>query len=223
MIIYKITNNINGKVYIGQTIRTLDERIREHKRFKKSLISKAFRKYGFKNFIFEIIDNADSIEELNDKECKWIKLYNCIVPLGYNQCEGGGNTLGFHHREDSKSKMSVNKANKKTGKDNSFYGKTHSNEQKAKWSEQRRGRTLSEEWIEKLRKSHFKKVINLDTGEIFESIKEAAKKYNTDSTHITKVCKGKGITTCGCRWQYYNEYMAIPCQASNEEDVTTRE
>ena len=48
MIIYKITNNVNGKIYIGQTVRTLEERLSEHKRKKVSLISKAFDKYGLR-------------------------------------------------------------------------------------------------------------------------------------------------------------------------------
>lgn len=202
MIIYKITNNINGKIYIGQTINTLEWRIAGHKRTKNSLVGRAFIKHGFENFIAELIDKAETIEELNIKEYEWVKFYNCIVPLGYNQCEGGGNTLGYHHKEESKLSMSIKKKKMYLGEQNPFYGKTHSDEKKAEWSQQRKGRLLSEEWKRKIGEGGRKKVINLDTGEVFISIKAAAEKYNLKDTHITRVCKGKRKTTGGFRWQY---------------------
>ena len=131
MIIYKITNKINDKIYIGQTIRSLEERVKEHKRKKNCSLYKAFNKYGIENFDFEIIEKCNSIEEMNEKEIYWIKYYDCLMPKGYNLCEGGGQTNGC--------------------------------------------------------------------------IKD---------THITRVCKGKRNKTGGYRWQYLEEYMAIPCQAS---------
>lgn len=60
------------------------------------------------------------------------------------------------------------------------------------------------------------KVENLDTNEIFNSIKEATEYYNLkDSTHITRVCKGKQKTTGGYRWAYFidNNNKTIPSQA----------
>ena len=104
MIIYRIHNSITGKDYIGQTIRSLEERTAEHIRKNNSVISKAIKKYGIENFVIEEIDSASTIEELNEKEIYWISKYNSIVPNGYNQCIGGGNTFGFHHREESKKK-----------------------------------------------------------------------------------------------------------------------
>ena len=68
MIIYKITNLINGKVYIGQTTRTLEERMNEHYRKSDIVVDKAIQKYGRENFSTEVVDDADSIEELNEKE-----------------------------------------------------------------------------------------------------------------------------------------------------------
>jgi group I intron endonuclease len=203
MIIYKITNNI----------RTLKEIVSEHKRKRKPLISKALKKYGLNNFTIDVIDKAETIEELNEKEYKWVEFYNCITPLGYNQCEGGDNTMGYHHKEESKKNMSIKKKKMYLGEGNPFYGKTHSDEVKAKFSQQRKGRTLSNQWKDNLGKAHFKKVINLDTGEIFDSIRIAAEKYGLKDTHITRVCKGKRKTTGGFRWQHYDEYKAISCQA----------
>ena len=67
MIIYKITNKINGKIYIGQTIQTLNARMRQHlsppKSHTISAIDAALKKYSINSFTIEIIDAAESIEE----------------------------------------------------------------------------------------------------------------------------------------------------------------
>ena len=88
MIVYKITNLLNGKIYVGQTIRTLKERFREHK-YADSLIGKAIRKYGTENFKSEILSTCNSFEELNECEIFWIYELDCIAPKGYNRLEGG--------------------------------------------------------------------------------------------------------------------------------------
>lgn len=94
MIVYKITNTINNKIYIGVTTRTLDERWREHKNRVKERTShlySAFRKYGIENFTIEIIDDtAESQEELFELEKRYIKQYNSNNPdIGYNATIGG--------------------------------------------------------------------------------------------------------------------------------------
>lgn len=193
---------VNNKIYIGQTVRGLEERIAEHKRHKKTVMGKAFAKYGMSSFTIEEIDRASSLEELNLKEIEYIKKYNCISPNGYNLCEGGGNTTGYHHRDESKLKMSSAKKGTKTGSDNPFYNKHHAEEQRKSWSKQRRGRTLSKEWRERIGQSAWIKIRNIDTGEVFSSVKEAGKKYNVASTNICKVLKGKRKTCRGCRWEY---------------------
>ena len=70
MIIYKIVNNINGKIYIGQTIQTLEKRWKSHcsKGGSLSYIKRAIFKYGQNNFSIFEIDRAFSLEELNDNE-----------------------------------------------------------------------------------------------------------------------------------------------------------
>lgn len=201
MILYKITNSINGKVYVGQTVRTLEERIAEHKRKSHTIIGKAIKKYGAENFTIELLKEASSIEELNDLEISWISQCNSLIPNGYNQCFGGDNTKGFHHRESSKQKMSESKKTAFLGETNPFFGKTHSDEQKAKWSRERKGRDMSkvtEASLESIRR----KVINLDTGEVFNSVREAAGKYDLKETHISRVCRGGRKSTGGFRWQY---------------------
>lgn len=98
MIIYKATNIINNKVYIGQTVNTLEYRANQHLRETKSNKRKntyfhnAIQKYGFENFVFEKIDEASTIEELNQKESYWISKYNSTdKTFGYNLDSGGSN------------------------------------------------------------------------------------------------------------------------------------
>ena len=82
--IYKITNLVNGKIYIGQS-RNIEERWRVHKK-EVSLdypLYRAFKKYGLDNFSFEIVELC-SISELNEREYFFIKKFNSLVPIGYN-------------------------------------------------------------------------------------------------------------------------------------------
>ena len=206
MIIYKIQNKENGLVYIGQTVRKLDERISEHLRHNDTYIDKAMHKYGLDLFDVSIIDTANDINELNQKEIYWIKYYNCIRPYGYNLCEGGGNTKGYSHTEESKDKMkkAIMLRGGQCGEKNSFYGKHHSKEQREKWSKERKGTKMSEEFKIKGRynKVNAKKVINIETGEIFVTIAEAARKYNLKSEHISRVCRGIRKSTGGYHWKY---------------------
>lgn len=102
MWIYKITNIQNNKVYIGQTIRPVQERINRH--FNDALnniidthLARAIRKWGKDNFIYEIIDTAETQEELNIKEQKYIRLFQATNDkYGYNETDAinkcGGNT-----------------------------------------------------------------------------------------------------------------------------------
>lgn len=98
MIIYKITNKINGKVYIGQTIHTLARRMANHIKCAKNGVDRhlynAMRKYGIENFEFEEIDHADNIEDLNYLEAYYITQYDS-VRKGYNMGYGGDNNVMF--------------------------------------------------------------------------------------------------------------------------------
>jgi len=92
MFIYKITNKIDGKHYIGMTSRPIKDRWSEHCSIKNSgtaILSSAVRKYGKENFIVEEIDSATSLDELRRKEIAWISALNSIRPNGYNVQQGG--------------------------------------------------------------------------------------------------------------------------------------
>ena len=89
--IYKITNNINGNVYIGQTTGTIEKRFNEHKRDAikgcQYALHRAMRKYGIDNFSIEEIEECLA-EELNDREIYWISFYDSYYQ-GYNMTIGG--------------------------------------------------------------------------------------------------------------------------------------
>jgi group I intron endonuclease len=92
-IIYCAINIINNKKYIGQTIRNLDKRIKEHishaSKDNKYAFHLAINKYGIDKFEWEEIDIANNQEELDEKELYWIKFYNTYGKGGYNMSVGG--------------------------------------------------------------------------------------------------------------------------------------
>lgn len=96
--IYKITNKINQKIYIGQTSKTLEQRWREHKydckKGKTYPLYRAFRKYGINNFEMELIEKCKT-EELNSRESYWINFYD-TYRNGYNATLGGEGVRTFN-------------------------------------------------------------------------------------------------------------------------------
>lgn len=95
MIIYKVTNLINNKIYIGQTKHTLHKRKKEHQKKTKNfrgVFKQALNKYGFENFKWEVIEFCNNIDELNEREIFWIDYYDSInKEKGYNLIKGGYN------------------------------------------------------------------------------------------------------------------------------------
>ena len=95
--IYKITNKINNKVYIGKTLNTIEERWREHisdypkARNEKRPLYDAINKYGIQNFKIEEIEKC-SIDIVNKREQYWIKYYNSYI--GFENSNGYNATLG---------------------------------------------------------------------------------------------------------------------------------
>lgn len=88
--IYKITNNVNGKVYIGQTIRTLKARFNQHiHRTGCTYLHSALQKYGKENFSIQLIEEVPK-ELLDEREIYWISFYDSTnKSKGYNLIKGG--------------------------------------------------------------------------------------------------------------------------------------
>jgi group I intron endonuclease len=156
MNIYKFTHIDSGRVYIGQTVQEPNRRRLEHlsdSRYTKRThkFHNALRKYGEGAFIFEVIASADSLDELNSLEEKFIQEYNSISN-GFNTRAGGDNKL---HNLESIEKMrasqkaaharrreangGVEKVNKKSGY---TFSKPHPKKGKpsTKWSEEAKAR-----------------------------------------------------------------------------------
>ena len=96
--IYKITNSVNGKVYIGKTSNTIEIRWAEHKRdsqkerCEKRPLYNAMNKYGIDNFQIEKIEEVENDEIACKRESYWIEYYRSYV--GYDDCNGYNATLG---------------------------------------------------------------------------------------------------------------------------------
>lgn len=157
MFIYKITNIINNKSYIGQTVTSTKRRWILHKSEAKTddtHFHRAIRKYGAESFVIEILEELDDIEFLNERERFWIMHFD-TYNNGYNSDEGGGN--GRHLSEEHKQKIGNSNRGRKrpdTSARNigSTYGLgyTHSEETRIKQKEIAINRTYSSETRKKM-------------------------------------------------------------------------
>lgn len=86
-VVYKITNTVNGKIYIGQTTRSVEQRFKEHLN-EETYIGNSMRKHGIKKFTIEVIAECETPEELNACEIAKIDEYDCMAPKGYNLTTG---------------------------------------------------------------------------------------------------------------------------------------
>lgn len=108
--IYKITNLINGKIYVGQ--RKTDKDIEKDNYFGSGkLITKSIQKRGKVNFKKEVIEICDNWDRLNEREVYWIKELKSLHPNGYNLCKGGrgGVSCGENHHLYKKSQKTETK------------------------------------------------------------------------------------------------------------------
>jgi len=158
-IIYKATNQVNGKIYIGQTMGEFKRRKADHIKKAKAgctyCFHNAIRKYGADVFVWEVICLCSSKGEADARESEFIKTFNAKVPSGYNMTDGGEGTLGFCPSEETRARIS--KAQKLfiqiTGKV-PFRGMRHTPEARAKITAAQAGRKrgpLSDAHKEKIR------------------------------------------------------------------------
>lgn len=180
-VIYKITNTINNKIYIGQTVVGYRKRYKakgsgieriyyhnihykNNNRYYNDHLIRSIEKYGFNAFeVIEIYDIAFSKEELDIKEKHYIQQFNCINN-GYNHTEGGSGVRLF-------------------GENNSFYGKRHTKESRDKISKNHAD-------VSGENNPRAEKVICITTGKIFNTIKEASEYYDISRSSITACCIG---------------------------------
>lgn len=208
--IYKITNKVNGKIYIGKTLKTIEGRWKDHvedyqrPRFEKRPLYSAMKKYGVENFSVEEVEECSS-EILSEREIYWIDFYDSFRS-GYNATKGGDGKPFIDEQEilklwkDGKSLKDIAEV----------IG--HSRAQTSQLL--RNNGILSEDIIKRGYKSV--KMIDINANQvlaIFPSTREAARYLIKElklspsneggiSSHISEACRGKRKTCQGYKWQY---------------------
>ena len=153
MIIYKATNILNNKTYIGQTIQPLERRKTDHlgkaTHETTNYFHSAIRKYGKDNFRWQVICICSNVDLLNEQEQYYIAFYDSINN-GYNLRSGGENYI---LSKETKRKISKAMKGLMMGEKNHMYNKSHSEETKRKISESEKGKKLSDKTKRKISES----------------------------------------------------------------------
>lgn len=224
-IIYKVTNKVNGKIYIGQTVQSIIKRKSNH--ISDATLSKdnfyfhnALRKYTKKVFTWEIIEYCGSKEELNEMEFHYIKQYDSFNK-GYNMTLGGDSLYGFHHSKITKRKLSKANSGKKLP--------PRSKEWCIKISKSKLGSKLSEETLAKRQANRkYKKgsgnklskkfiVIYPDGSEIIvHGLRDFCKTTNFYKA-LSAVACGKRKHHKGYKCRYYNETLDVGIKKYTKE------
>lgn len=204
--IYKITNDINQKVYIGKTEFSIEKRFKEHcqdafrERNEQRPLYAAMRKYGIEHFYIELIEETVEPEE---RERYWIKQYSSYHN-DYNATIGGEGKHYINHDQildlyDSGNFTQQEIALKCQCSTDTVRNVVYQNRQNIHWP-------LAEAQI-----AHLKPVLCVELNKTFPSIISAAKwleqngyinSYLTIKPHISAVCKGKRKTCCNFHWKY---------------------
>lgn len=217
--IYKITNTINGKCYIGQS-RDIYARWKKHlyayKNSPDYKLYRAFKKYGISKFIFEIIEECE-IDKLNEREIYWISQYNSFNN-GYNMTLGGEAFNGANNKTVYQYDLS--------GKLIGEYKSAHEAERilkihftnicKVCRGERRTAGGFGWSYEKKEVEQPIKTTIKHNTAVLqydksgnfiaeYQSAKEARRQTGINDTTIGLVCKGKGKTAGGYIWKYKEE------------------
>lgn len=225
MVIYKTTNKINGKIYIGQ------DRFNNPKYLGSGLkLKRSIKKYGIENFDKSILEVCESKEILDEREKFWIAKYDSTNDaVGYNIANGGqgGEILNWKQKIDnginqkiSKSKLGKNLSDDHKHSISKFWNdnkkleqKEHKQPNKVKIGEQNPfyGKShigdmyrFGKHRIGKT-PTNAHKVKRLDTMEIFDSASDAAKNFenpNTARRAIVNVCKGLRESFQGIKYEF---------------------
>ncbi len=138
-LIYIARSKRSHKMYVGQTIYTLKDRLRSHfYRGQESFFTRALLKYGTDGFDFITIENVPN-ELLDSWERFFIKELSTLAPLGYNLTEGGNGCAGGHLTEEHRRNLSI--ANR---------GRKYPTEMLWIWSKAQKGKHLSEDHKRKI-------------------------------------------------------------------------
>ncbi len=146
--VYLITNQIDGRQYVGQTRNAVEYRIKEHV-WKKTPIGRDIKELGRHNFSVEIIEVCFTHAEVDYWERFWIKELHTKFPNGYNKANGGNGSTGVICSEEVREKIAASKRGKPLSPEHraaiasSNRGRKHPPEELEKMSAARRGKPLS--------------------------------------------------------------------------------
>lgn len=164
MIVYKTTNTINGKVYIGQ-----DKNNSPNYLGSGNLIKRAIKKYGKENFLKEILCTCNTIDELNEKERFYINEYSSTnKKIGYNIAVGGTNGVMLNRNHSEKTKMKMRQ---------SALGKKKSEIHCKNISLSKKGKLMSNE--ERKRRSKFSPLKGIKREPLSDEVKQKISKSKT--------------------------------------------
>lgn len=184
-VVYKITNLVNGKIYVGSAVN-LYNRYKSYKRRvlkdapRRMVVEKAMVKYGMENFSFEILERLESKDMTITKEQIWLDILQPFDPIGYNVNKKAESRLGMTVSDSVKIKMSLTRKNRMESGE--------------------------------IKKVFSKKVlkINMNTLKIedeFCSAKDAARSFGTEnSTCISQACNKKQLSAKGFYWCWKRDY-----------------
>lgn len=188
-IIYKHTSKTSGKIYIGQTCKTIKQRLSKHlyeaKNGSDTNFHRAIRKYGIDDFIsVELESNINDLESLNQREIHYIKFYDTFK-TGYNMTTGGDNKKMSQESVDKMVKVRHANGSFKTGGQNTL--KTKQN------TILKSGKTLLQETVDKATNTRKERG---DYDLMSEKMKGTQFGHNMTCKHCGKVAKSGNYT----RW-----------------------
>lgn len=212
--IYKITNLLNGKIYIGQHKEPKNPEPLNRYMGKGLAIKEAITKYGKENFSKEILEYIDDDEKhtyTSEREKYWIKTLHSLVPNGYNISPGGE---GGCTKESAAKGVATKKAN----------NYKHSEQTKQKISKALTGRTLSKEHKQHLSDNHHLKTVHIIVFEdgheesTQDSFKTIGKRFGVnETTLIRKSAKQEFIKGIYIKNIDKNKYAC--CQSSIDKKM----
>jgi len=195
-IVYAARNRINSKMYIGQTIQNLSDRICDHYRCSKIhdyKFARALRKYNKEDWNWHIIYNNVETSNLDIAEICAIYIHD-TYHSGYNSTEGGD----FNPMKYEKNRIKM--ARSMLGKGNPMYGRRHSDITKSKQSQRKKGKPKSIEHRQKMsesRKGHefnakcWKVTMPCGETEIIKNLAKYCRENNLNAGHMVKVANGQ--------------------------------
>lgn len=210
MLIYKVTNDVNNKLYIGQTTKTLEERIKNHRNSFVSGVDnhlyRAMRKYGWDKFHFITIREADTQEELDALEEYYIEKYDTIHN-GYNMARGGSINIMYSDiiKERHDTKMRTPEVRKKISDSMKKYYQVNgmSEEHRHRLSENKKAFYTSERGEETKRK--FKETFRLSEAH-YKALNDAKNKsvycIDTEGNVVASFDRVKDAA----KWWHFNGY-----------------